>query len=417
METTRNTNESRPVKKGTVLMVDDDRRILDGLRRGLHALRDEWEFDFAESGPEALELMSRKHYDVLVSDMRMPGMNGAELLKEVSRRHPGTIRYILSGYSDRELVLQVLGYAHRYIAKPCDPETLAQHIRTSMGLRHVLLSEKLRTLVSRIGRLPGRPRLYNELVAELQSETASIGKVAELVSQDVALSAKVLQIVNSAFFGLPRHVESIREAVNLIGFETIQGMVLTAGVFHEFSGPHLPELPIDPFYEHCLEVGAGAKTIASMLQLERNAVDDAMIAGMMHDIGKLVLLTHATDELKKAFALVRSEEIPLHEAEYRIMGVSHAELGAYLLSLWGLPETVLEPVTFHHQPAHAAEGKPGVVAAVYLADVFANEARPVGNLNRTSVLDDKYISDLGLADEIPRFRDAVLSKAASAQGV
>ncbi|RME20918.1 MAG: HDOD domain-containing protein, partial [Candidatus Zixiibacteriota bacterium] len=261
------------MERQCVLMVDDDQGILDGLRRSLHSLRKEWDFEFARSGAEALEKMARRKVDVIVSDMRMPGMDGAELLKEVSRRYPSTIRYVLSGYSDRELVLRVMGYAHRYLAKPCQPEMLANHIRSSQYLRESLLSDKLQETVARIGALPARPKLYDKLISKLQSETATISQIAELVSQDVSLSAKVLQIVNSAFFGMPRRVESISEAVNLLGFETIQGMVLTAGVFHEYNGPYLKELPIEPFYEHCLVVGAGAKTIAGMLGLEQNLKD------------------------------------------------------------------------------------------------------------------------------------------------
>ncbi len=393
------------MSKRRVLFVDDQPNVLDGLRRTMRKMHDEWDMEFVSSGAAALAAIEQCPFDVIVVDMIMPGMNGVQLLKKVSERYPETVRFILSGYSDRELILQSAGYAHQYMAKPCDPETLKQLLNHSFGLRELLSREELHARIASIGSLPSPPRIYHQLVAYLQSDTASMKEIADLISQDVGITAKLLQMVNSAFFGLPTHVNSPLQAVNLLGLDTVQGLVLAAGAFNQFKDPGLSGISINTIYDHSMAVGTNAQRIARFLGLSKHLVGDALMAGMLHDIGKLVMLTHFRRELGESIRLAAQESLPMNQAETRILGVSHAEIGAHLLSLWGLPDSILEAVALHHAPQKAASPMVNVLTAVHIANVWDHEDNEGGAGVQMSTVDGDYLTRLNLADQLPRLRE------------
>jgi len=391
------------MQKASILFVDDDPNVLSGLRRMMHPFRDEYELLFANGGQEALDMMGQKPSDIVVSDMRMPGMNGAELLHKIYDLYPGTIRFILSGHSDRELIMQSVGFAHQYLAKPCEPETLRNSINRSLALQNLLGNPHLHRRIAHIKSLPTPPVLYKELVLELQSEEVSVKSIGEIISRDIGMTAKLLQIVNSAFFGLPTRVDDVVRAVNLIGLDTVRALVLTVGIFEQSQVPPLPGMSVDSIYLHSLSVGAAAKRLAKAIGLDQRQADEALMAGMMHDIGQLVCLIHLREELQQVLEATRQKRLALYRAEIEIMGVSHADIGAHLLSLWGLPTAIVEAVAFHHNPADHVYPNPSALTAVHLANAFMHQIADNDNSDRH--LDIDYISKLGLADRLPELRD------------
>ncbi len=394
------------MQKKRILFVDDQPNILNGLRRMLRRLRHEFEMKFVESGAEALRVMEQKEFDAIVADMRMPEMNGAQLLKEVSKKHPGTLRFILSGHSDRELILQTVGVAHQYLAKPCEPESLKRLLVNSSGLREMLNSDEIHKRISMIDTLPTLPDTYNELVAELQSESSSIKSIAGIIGRDVSMTAKLFQMINSAFFGLPTRVTDVFQAVNLLGLDTTRALVLAAGVFRQFADQHIPGYSIESVYNHSLSVGAMAQRLARYLDMEQRLVDDAMLAGVMHDIGKLIMVSSFADEVRSIAAIVEEKGIAPEHVEWEVLNVTHAEIGGHLLSMWGLPDAILEAIVYHHAPSRVPIPAPSVLTAVYLANVF--EQYPDDhNFDDESVdIDKEYLQAIGLADRIPELQDA-----------
>lgn len=384
-----------------VLFVDDQPNVVAGLRRMLHKMRNEWDMEFCTSGEEALKIMESKRFDLIVSDMMMPRMNGAQLLKKVSELYPETVRFILSGHSDRELVLQSVGFAHQYIAKPCDPDDLKMYLEKSLGLQKMLMSNELHEKIASIGSLPSPPAVYHELITELASETSSVKSIAAIVSKDVSLAAKMLQMVNSAFFGLPAHVESVHQAVNLLGLDTVRALILTAGVYSHFDNSEMSNTDIALLFSHSLRVGTNAKKIALKIGLSRNQSDDALLAGLMHDIGKLVIATSFRDEMKKIIKLVSSKSIQQHVAEKEVLGVSHAEIGAHLLSLWGMSDTMIEAVAYHHEPGKTPTTGKSVLAAVHVANGidYCNDGEPEDQLSL--YFDSEYMISNDIVDSLP----------------
>ncbi len=392
------------MQKKRILFVDDQPNILSGLRRMLRKLREEFDMEFVESGAEALQAMDQGEFDAIITDMRMPEMNGAQLLKRVSEQHPETIRYILSGHSDRDLILQTVGVAHQYLAKPCDPESLKRLLANSAGLRQLLSSDELHKRISTIGALPTLPETYNELIAELQSESCSIRSIAEIVGRDISMTAKILQMVNSAFFALPTRVTDIFQAVNLLGLDTTRALVLAAGVFRQFEEQHIPGYSIEAVYHHSLSVGAMAQRLSQHLELDERSVDDAMLGGMMHDIGKLILVSSFPEKVRAVAQTAQDNKVTLEQGEKEIFKVTHAEVGAHLLSLWGLPDSILEAIAFHHTPTSTEGAVPSVLTAVYLANLYEHEINSQNSDKEPADIDNEYLLSVGLAERVEEMR-------------
>ena len=221
--------------KRRILFVDDEPNILDGLRRMLRSMRKEFDLYFAESGKEALELMNQNEFDVVVSDMRMPGMDGAELMTEIQKRYPHSIRIMLTGQADEESTLRTIGVVHQFLAKPCDPEKLKNILLRASALHRLMIDGKLKDIVSSIDTLPSLPSVYVKLQKKIREPEASLDDIGEIISQDIAMTAKILQLVNSAFFGLYQKVESPARAVKLLGLDTIKALVLVSQIFSEIK--------------------------------------------------------------------------------------------------------------------------------------------------------------------------------------
>ena len=335
--------------KKQVLFVDDDSMILQGLKRMLRGLRDEWDMTFVYSGSEALDKMANGVFDVIVTDMRMPEMNGAQLLNEVKKRHPHMVRVILSGQSDNDMIMKTLKSAHQYLAKPCDADALKSTISRAFALRDLLVQEGLKRLVSQMESLPSLPSLYTQIVELIQSPDGSIKQIGEVIAQDLAMTAKILQLVNSAFFGIPRHISNPAQAAGMLGLDTIKALVLTTGIFSKFEQKRFVHFGIETLWNHSIKTGAIAKKIADKESADKHLSDNAFMAGLLHDVGKLVLMANVPDKYKAVIETIKEQNITLNQAEQSVFGTSHAEVGAYLAGLWGLPDAIVEAVAFHHQ--------------------------------------------------------------------
>ena len=339
--------ESR-IKKHRIIFVDDEPRVIQGLKRMLHKMGREWEMAFAQDGPEALALLDENAFDVIVSDMKMPGLDGAELLSEVRKRHPHMARIVLSGLSGNEMILKATGSAHQFLSKPCDPELLKRTIRRTCALRDLLDNDVLGGIVSRTESLPSLPDLYGKLMEEIRTSEGSLQRVGEIVETDLSMSAKLVQLVSSAFFGLPRKISSPSEAVMLLGLETVKSLALTMGLFSKFDESTLSFIPIENIYEHSMKTGLMAREIAKMEGADEEMVGETFMTGLLHDVGKLLLGHNIPEVYRGVFELSAREGIPFNEAEMEIIGATHGEVGAFLLGLWGLSDAVVEGVAFHH---------------------------------------------------------------------
>lgn len=356
-----------------LLFVDDEPNVLQGLRRQLRGLAREWEMSFVQSGPEALEAMAAAPADVIVSDMKMPGMDGGQLLTEVSKRYPNTVRLVLSGQADREAILQLVGPAHQYLSKPCNPEELRAAITRALSLRDLLGSEQLKRLASRIRCLPSLPALHLELTEELQREEPSIERAGEIISQDIGMTTKILQLVNSAFFGLPHPVTDAKQAAGYLGLANLRALVLSLEVFSQFDQDSILQFSIEDLAQHCRVTGLRARRLAELENCEQNVGDQYFLAGLLHDVGELILAAGLPEQYTQVLRRAEESDKPVWQMEQAEFGATHAEVGAYLLGLWGMPNPVVEAVALHHRPAASSARGFSAVIAVHVADALTPE--------------------------------------------
>jgi HD-like signal output (HDOD) protein len=358
--------------KKHLLFVDDDTNILDGFRRVFRNQRDVWDMHFAGSGAEALKIIETQPIDIIIADIAMPVMNGIQLLENVMEHYPGTIRIIVSGSSESDSIMKSVPVTHQYISKPCNPETLKSVIIDAIESKIFLQNENLKDLVAKVGALPSVPRLFREVSKELRSPEASIGKVGEIISRDPSMAAKVLQLANSAFFGRRRSVSKVTEAVTYLGIDRVAQLLLAIHAFAEFQPAEGASFSIEELWTHSNSTAIRAKGIAEAQNAPGSTADDAFTAGLLHDIGKLVFASRLPGQYAKTVLKSRQDQIPLWLAERDSFSATHAEVGGYLLAIWGLPNPIVDAIAFHHNPlAKTVEGF-AALTAVHAADTLEN---------------------------------------------
>jgi putative nucleotidyltransferase with HDIG domain len=392
--------------KKRILFVDDEELALRALDRLLRGMREEWEMEFVGGGEEALARMAESPFDVIISDMRMPGMNGAELLNEVMKRFPKTVRLILSGFADRDLILKCVGSTHQYLAKPCDVKTLKMTLRRAANLEESLKSDALRRLVARCHVLPSVPALYSEIIEALQNPETDVETIGSIVVKDVAMTAKILKLVNSSFFGLGHEISSPGEAVAYLGTDTIKSLILVTNAFSQSEVVRVDGFSMELLWSHSLEVANAAKAIASYEGTDRKFIDEAYVAGLLHDVGKLVFAVNLPKEYQQAIKLAHEKQIPLTSAELQMFEADHADVGGYLLGLWGLPVPVVEAIALHHHPDKTLLKSFSPLTAVHGGNFLASaKFQSVADIPNGQ-LDQNYLTTLGLGKHLPLWKQA-----------
>lgn len=380
-----------------VLFVDDEPHVLQGLRRMLHPMRQEWSMRFETSGEQALEACRAEPLDVVVSDMKMPGMDGVEILDEVKRLQPHTVRIVLSGEASKANVLRSFGVSHQYLSKPCDPGLLKQTIARAEACRDLLANDSLQGLISQMDSLPVLPKLFEEVVREVQDPNCSLPRVGRIIQQDIGMSAKILQIINSAYFALKHRVTNVERAVSYLGLDTITSLLLGLNVFSQYRGATVPGFHVDSLWEHSLRTAMLAKVLAEHEGFDRQTQDDAYMAAVLHDAGKLVLASNVPERYAEVLRHV-SEGAGVSEAETAILGTTHAEVAAYVLQLWGLPDAIVEAVAYHARPAECPQKTAGCLMLVHAASGLAEDLE-------TPRIDPDYLEALGLQDRVETWKE------------
>jgi HD-like signal output (HDOD) protein/CheY-like chemotaxis protein len=338
-----------------VLFVDDEPAILEALKGVLRPQRHQWEMVFALGGPAGISEVERSTFDVVVTDMRMPILDGAALLTRVKELQPHAVRLVLSGQTDGQTALKTVFTAHQFLAKPCDPEKLRSVVKRCCDLNELLAGEELRCVAGDVSVLPSAPTTYLAISKALADPSSSIADVARIVEREPTLCAKVLQVANSAFFGLPRTVSSVSQAATYLGTLALRDLALAMETMASLQQGTLalPAANYLAFQSNALAVGLlGRRWFKS----DRRKADEAFVAGMLRDMGHLVL---------------RAGRGSNSEA-----GDQHAALSAYLLGLWGIPHAVIEAVAFHERPARIEHEGLEVVDVVHLTDWTVSQLAP-----------------------------------------
>lgn len=369
--------------------VDDERHILDGLRRGLRALRNDWRFEFHDNGQSALARMRELPPDVVVSDMRMPSMDGVEFLGLVRRDHPHSIRLVLSGNADFDSIANVMQSAHQVLSKPCDPEQLTRVLDNARLLSDRFADRSLSSVVCGLKSLPAIPGILGALMDLLQRGDGDQRRVGALIARDPGLSVRVLQIANSGFFGCRQRIESIDQAVVLLGENMLKNLVTQVKVVEAFPAQAL--FSAEDFGGRVAAITERALDILG----SRSFQGDLRSVALAMDVGQLVFASRVPAAYEAVLREVEAAAAPLWEVERRRLGADHAAVGAFLLGLWGQERRLVDLVARHLEPLGAGEDEPLLVAlhaAEALVDARDDRERFEGLL-QPGVLGHQLVQD------------------------
>jgi HD-like signal output (HDOD) protein len=390
-----------------VLFVDDDPALLEIIQETMADMAGSWDMTFLGSARAGLEAFRETPFDVVVSDLWMPGMNGIEFLQAVQALYPGTIRFILSSSTDRGLAMELVERAHQFLSKPCNHAYLKTAVNRALNLGSQVNSEATKALVARIGQLPAVPALYQEINQLLASDRATLANLGRVIDQDPAMTAMVLKLVNSAFFNLRHTVSSPSEALPFLGIDLLKSLVLAHGLFSQVGSFGIPGFTIDHLWQHSLAVAGASRRIAEAEGVGSLRAADYFTAGILHDVGMLILASRFPDEYQRALATSLEQGSDLESAECHIFGGTHGEVGSYLLGLWGLPAPIVQAAAWHNHPRcqEAIGFAPAV--AVHVANVFCVQPGAHEIFTRPT-LDREYLAQAGLAHRLEAWREAAL---------
>lgn len=395
-----------------ILFVDDDRFILEGLRRVTFFGCDQWDADFASSGQEALEMFEDEPYDIIVSDMRMPGMDGNELLKQIRDRYPKTIRLILSGQSENEDVLRAFGPAHHFIDKPCNVDKLKLTVERIVEIRQILGHSRLDHTMQQIPNLDTLVDQFKQFYFTIESRELSAEDVGQIVMESDELSAAVVRFVNSPAFNLSQPANDPYHALCLLSADQVRPLALASYVYNAIRELFDSCPMADAITKHCMGVAGRARMIASMDAENSTTVEYAFAAALLHDLGKLVLLGVDRQRYCDVLRTVKEDSISLIDAEMDEFNVTHAEVGAKLLSLCELPAFVVEAVLYHHCLRMEGEPEFNAAVAVHVANALEN-TELASELGGSNVMNREYLNRLGRLEKIESWRRSPVGANAS----
>ena len=375
---------------GRVLFVTDDPNALRAFRQAFAPLQREWELTAARGGPDALRRLDGPGFDSAVVDSQLAGVPCTELLGELRRRHPPTARLVVADAGSSQLV-QLVALAHRVLRKPYDPAELLGAVQRAHSLRALLGGSSLASVVGRLTSVPALSTLYTRIADALMSPDYSLAAVGDLVSQDLGIAARLLQMANSALVGLRKPATTPVQAVKILGADLTRTLILAADLFSRYNPASLRPFSIEQLWEHSQAVAELAAAIAAKERADERTVRESALAGLFHDIGRLTLASQLAGPYREVMNAMRIGNVTAEAAERRVLGISHAEVGAYLLGLWGLPDAIVEAVAWHHNPGGCPSGAFTPLTAVHAADAILHASEGAEP-------DAEYLARLGLSD-------------------
>lgn len=389
--------------KKNILFVDDDENIISGIRRQLRPYRETWQLFFAENGNQALRIMQQNPVDLVISDMLMPEMRGDELFKKISQLYPGVIRVLLSGYADEETMQCALEVAHQHLIKPCNADTLREAITQIFDVQACVKNPRIIESMGDPNQLPSLPKIYRELTAALADERTTVNDLAGIFALDMVLSAKLLQLVNSAYFGLHRVVSNLGDAISMIGIKKLNSLVLSVHLKTAFpvTDPNM-ERYMQYLWADAVRVAELAKLISISEHQQQDRPDQAYLGGLLHNMGLLVFLSRGGDQLNTLMEQVKNTDIPVSDLETRIFGFNRSEAAAYILSLWKIPPRIIESILLQNTPSQASYDGVSALTAVHVAACLLKPAvmRECDRLFDIT-LDSRYLQRIDKLERLP----------------
>jgi HD-like signal output (HDOD) protein len=353
----------------------------------------QWDMCVATGAKAVQDQLVKGPWDIVIADLETE--SGRSQLAVVRAAFPEIVRFGL--VNQRRPSPSLVSVVHQFLVRPLEFAELEVAVERACRLKELLHGELMSKTVGELGSLPTAPTVYLKLIETLNKPESSIDQIAEIVETDMTISAKVLQLVNSAIFRTNREIATVKMATTYLGLNIIKNLVLSTEVMSVFSrAQKIPGFSIEELQAHARLTAS----IAGIMYLSNEARDAAIVASLLHDIGKLVLAWKMPERFARLLALSREQNRPLYQIEEELCGITHAEIGAYLLGLWGLPIPITEAIAFHHTPARMPHHHFDALGAVYVANVLAHEVD--GSLRQGHELwDSRLLKSLDVSHKVP----------------
>lgn len=363
-----------------------------------------WEITHATSRAEAAAIASKQPVDVAVIAGSLADIDSIDLAGEIGRFHPKLTVFILSGETDNKAARACSSGRYQWMDKPCDPVALISSIERMASLVSWLTNNTTLELVSDIHCLPAIPSNYQGVIRIIHSPTASIQEIGDAINRDMGMTSRVLQVANSAYYGYSKKITSPTEAILFLGVETVKSLIHYSHLLNNFPQLSSADVLFDRVWKHSMGVAAVARKITLLETRNETLAEEAFTAGLLHDIGKLVLMSMRAQEYREVIRQAAARKGAPHMIERLKLGTTHAEAGAYLLSLWGIPYSILEAVAWHHYPDEAMDRKFSPLTAVHVANVFERVRQDPENARYAPQLDYRYLAEVGVTERIEEWR-------------
>ncbi|MBD5778529.1 HDOD domain-containing protein [Pelagicoccus sp. NFK12] len=379
-----------------ILIIDEDPHALQSYREALAPKAGQWQIEYAASSEEALKSAHSQKPNIVIASLSIADGHGAELLAQFEKVAPDAQRFITATQSEKPKLEETFGSSFQYLPSPCPAPRLITEIQRCFAIDNWLGNPRVKQLVAKMGEFPSLPPIYLKVVNALNSRHADTSTIAQAISGDLAISAKVLQTVNSSFYGFDEKIANISEAINILGTDCVKNLVLAIQVFNSIGHSKEHKAITDELWHHSMSVAVAARRLAAYETKNDKIAEEAYTAGLMHDIGKLILLNADPAGTAEARKLASEKSIPLAEAEDQVIGCNHAETGAYVLARWGMPANLTEAVALHHEPVNSFGKSFSALAAVHVANAIVHHRQKPDHPSAT--LSEAFLVEIGKSD-------------------
>ena len=360
-----------------------------------------WSVSRVDTAEEMLERIQQYHYDIIIIGISdNPELVLAGLI-QVIRISPDAVRIAVTGNLSPAIAARVSEVTHSSLPENCTDVQISLAVEQALKVASLIRKPEIKDFIGRIERLPSLPDIYEALNTALLSGQSNARDIAQIVERDPVMSAKVLQLVNSAFFGLERQIYRLNEAVTILGVRLIRDLTLASHIFEAFpQSAEWTSFSFSQIHSRSMLVARLAQDICRSVKADRHVQGQAFLAGLLHDFGMIMLASHDPEKYRLVMSKASDLSQPLYVVEKMNIGVSHAEAGAYLLGLWNLPPKVIEAVLFHHFPGSCPSGDFQPLTAVHIADALLPSVNNGIGCSVSSQLSMKYIDRLGLKSHL-----------------
>jgi HD-like signal output (HDOD) protein/CheY-like chemotaxis protein len=392
----------------SILLAIADPQILADITEALGA---GWEAMAVANEVDALAQLEQRSFDAILVDFNLGSPDASDLLNQATEKHPEIVQFLLAHEADLALVAaKVLG-SPQILPKPIQPLSLKSRIDNAVTDSTSAKSTNDSAKAS--SDAPTIPPVYAEVLKAIESLGVSDEQIGEIIAQDPVLTFEVLRLTNSAYLGLPRNITTAAQAVQSLGLEIVKALVMALQFLAEHSRLKPGYLSLDQIWQHSVNVGQIARDLILFETKDRTLASQALVAGLLHDFGKVVLATNYDDLYGRVHSLARKQPVTLWDVEKEMFGANHGEIGACLAGMWNIPSPIVEAIAFSHEPALSQHEQFTPLVAVHIANVLEREFCPSDDeLMVAAIIDTTFLNQLGLLQRLPVWRAAFANRRA-----